>query len=306
MIEIKSSNIDNKGNIHKIINYENPTQSQIQSIYKLLKNQNKINDKEELKDKFQNKAYKNGKGALFYFIDNEAVASICVVLESAKTIGNSFIYDITINKEINNKYAILELLIKEGISLSKEHGANDIRLGISPDVIEVFKSLGFKDEYRALQMELNDTDKRCEILQLKELNYYNKEKYIKIYNSSFKDMPHGCIICEEDVKEYLRKINNNNDKTHFYYIVCDNQDEIGFMEVTIEDGKGMFDIGLCKKYRGMGYGSRLLETAISFLVELGASVNLIVIEDNKVAYEMYKKRGFEESFIKSYWKKLNV
>lgn len=64
----------------------------------------------------------------------------------------------------------------------------------------------------------------------------------------------------------------------------------------------MFDIGLCKKYRGIGYGKLLLETAIEFLKNKKVKkISLIVIERNNVAYNLYNKRGFEKESVLSYW-----
>lgn len=45
-----------------------------------------------------------------------------------------------------------------------------------------------------------------------------------------------------------------------------------------------------KEYRGRGYGNRLLESAIQFLVDKKVDeISLIVIEESRVAHEMYKK-----------------
>ena len=73
-------------------------------------------------------------------------------------------------------------------------------------------------------------------------------------------------------------------------------------DTTIKGKQGTFDIGLSSKFRGKGYGKRLLETAIDFLESKDIeNVYLIVIETNKIAYKMYKKRGFKEDKVLSYW-----
>ena len=111
-------------------------------------------------------------------------------------------------------------------------------------------------------------------------------------------MPHGTFCYLSDIEEYINKA---NDKNYFFMVKKDN-DIIGFMNPEIREEKGIFDIGLCKKYRGKGYGKKLLETAIDFLSKKEVeSIELIVIEKNTVAYNMYKKRGFKEKSVLSYW-----
>ena len=79
------------------------------------------------------------------------------------------------------------------------------------------------------------------------------------------------------------------------------------MEISIENNKGKFDIGLMKNYRGKGYGNRILETAIQFLVNKKVSeIALVVIEENKLAHKIYKKRGFIDNFVIGYWSNLII
>ncbi|MDD6796347.1 MAG: GNAT family N-acetyltransferase [Clostridiaceae bacterium] len=53
-------------------------------------------------------------------------------------------------------------------------------------------------------------------------------------------------------------------------------------------------MGLHEKYRGQGLGKKLLETSIEMLKrKCIKKISLIVIGKNKVAYNMYQKRGFK-------------
>lgn len=64
----------------------------------------------------------------------------------------------------------------------------------------------------------------------------------------------------------------------------------------------MFDIRLFSEYRGNWYGKELLETAINFLIKKSIeNIELIVIEKNKLAYNMYAKREFKEKEVLNYW-----
>lgn len=284
----------------KIIKYKDLTIDEIKTVNEFLETENKFETMEEMENHFNSEIYDCGNGVLFYFRENEVIASICIVLELAKDLGNSFICNASINKESNDLDKVIKSLVNESISISKRYGASDIRLGISQDLLHIFEDAGFIHEYKSLEMQLDDKNTKYEILSLKEVNSKNIETYLEIYKDSFSDMPHGTMTKKDKVEELL----NKND--YFCYIVCDEDKEIGFMDVSIEDNKGMFDIGLCKKYRGKNYGHRLLETAIESLLKRNATVNLIVIEDNQVAYNMYKKRGFQETRIINYWMKLEA
>jgi ribosomal protein S18 acetylase RimI-like enzyme len=150
-------------------------------------------------------------------------------------------------------------------------------------------------------MYLEDTSKKENCLDLNPLSIDNKLEYLSIYNDSFSDMPHGSYIYIDEVEEYLIDSNKGN----YYFMVSVNNINIGFMNCIIKNRQGLFDIGLCKAYRGKGYGKNLLETAIDFCNRKNVlKINLIVIEKNAIAYKMYEKRGFKEESIISYWIKV--
>ncbi|MGL5329202.1 MAG: GNAT family N-acetyltransferase [Peptostreptococcaceae bacterium] len=286
-----------------IKSYKDLNDSEKEKVHEFIKSkENSIDSSERLDEILNVKIYDYGKGALFYFEDEKVVANICVVLEVAKKLGSTYIHNLKYDKGIENKLNKIEKLIEESKNISKSKGATNIRLGINSQEIsdEELSELNLSTQYRSLEMKLKDKNKRFESLDLKELNDENKERYIEIYNNSFSEMPHGTIIDEEYVNERLEKLKNSN--FDFYFIVCDEDKEIGFIEVTIENDKGLFDIGLCKEYRGRGYGNRLLETAIQFLVNKEVEdISLIVIEQNNIAYNMYQNRGFEISKVIGHW-----
>ena len=133
------------------------------------------------------------------------------------------------------------------------------------------------------------------------LSQENIYEYQSVYNASFSDMPHGSFVDLNEALECLKKADEENN----YFFVSHNGINIGFMDCTIKNGEGSFDIGLRKEYRGRGYGRKLLETAIDFLNKKEVNkIGLLVIERNSVAYNMYKKRGFKEDSIFSNWIKL--
>ena len=160
------------------------------------------------------------------------------------------------------------------------------------------KKVNLYRDYSAIKMKLNDKSVKEDVLVLEELTIENSQKYLEVFNDSFSDMPHGTWLDNEDLNRYL----NNKEESKYYFMVKNDDNIIGFMNCEIEINEGMFDIGLCKSYRGKGLGKKLLETAIQFLNNKNvANIALIVIEKNNIAYEMYKKRGFIKENTISEW-----
>lgn len=271
--------------------------SEIDQVIKYL---NKVEDndksKEEILKELNNKMYNFGEGILFYFRDYEVVGSVKVVLEAVKHLSVIYIYCLTVDKKEKDKRIIVKELIEKGISIGIEKECKNINLGLNnEEILDIAKDLGYITSYSAYKMILKNRELSCEPLKLIKLTSNDKEEYLKTFNDSFSDMPHGCYYELSDVENYLKDDSNNE-----YYLVEDSRNIkcssniIGFMNIEIDNKIGSFDIGLCKKYRKLGYGRRLLETAIDCLNKRNVEkITLTVIEKNQVALNMYLKRGFE-------------
>ncbi|MEG2539271.1 MAG: GNAT family N-acetyltransferase [Clostridium sp.] len=257
---------------------------------------------EDIKEGFNNKVYNFGEGVLYYFEDSRVCGSVRVVLECVKNIGTSYIHFLSINSDLKNKLLVVDKLIKAGINLAREKGSTNILIGIrDEEMLKIANKLGYRESYSSYNMELKNREIRYLPFELVELSQENRIEYLDVYNRSFSDMPHGSFYELEDVEKCL----SNNDSNK-YYLVVENRNTIGFLKTEIEDGVGSFDIGLCKEYRGKGYGKRLLETAIHKLNEANADkVTLTIIEKNSVALNIYLKRGFEISNRIGYWIEIN-
>jgi Acetyltransferases len=256
----------------------------------------------EVDEMFNNKVYDYGNGALFYFGNGKVLGKVNIVLEVAKQLGAAYIHFLDIDENLSEKEIVIKSLIEEAVNIANKYKAKEIYLGErNEDRLKLLERLEFSRDYRAIRMYLEDRDKKAECLDLIPLTQENKHEYQRVYNDSFSDMPHGSYVDINGVEECLKKANEEN----YYFFVAHNGVTIGFMECTIENGEASFDIGLCKEYRGKGFGRRLLETAIEFLNKKKVSkIGLLVIERNSVAYNMYKKRGFKEDSIFSNWIKL--
>ena len=84
----------------------------------------------------------------------------------------------------------------------------------------------------------------------------------------------------------------DNTSENPYYLVTDKGILIGCINIQIESNVGIFDIGLCKEYRGAGYGKRLLETAIDILNKAKVDDITLVVIEKLYSFKYVFKKGF--------------
>lgn len=242
----------------------------------------------EIEKELKGKICNYGEGVLFYFHKDKVVGKVSVILEVVDKLKTIYINKVICPK--NNK-EILNKLIHNSLELANKYKANKVLLGIrDKDLLNLAQEIGLERSYSSFNMILNNREKENDVLDKIKLSKKNIKEYVDVYNKSFMDMPHGTYIEIEEAEGYLENKNDNED----HFIIIDKGESIGFFNTSIEGNKGFFDIGLIKEYRGKGYGKKLLETAIQYLNEKEVEeICLTVIEKNKIAYEMYKKRGFK-------------
>lgn len=246
------------------------------------------------------KVYDYGKGMIFAFEGQKPMGNVLVVLEAAEKLKTAYIYRMDIEEE---NVHIFKELMKTAINTARKYGARRIFLGSNDDKIwKVAYTIGIHKEYGAYTMELMDRDIKEELLETEALTMENLKTYVGIFNEAFNDMPHGCYRSAEEMQELMMDKDNNKE----FFIVKHKGEPVGFIETTIEDNEGFFDLGLRVSARGKKLGGRLLETAINVLREKNTDkICLTVIEKNTVAFEMYKKRGFEIKNVCSYWSEVS-
>ena len=258
------------------------------------------NDKSilEIQMELNTKVYNFGEGILFYFNNNKVVGSVKIVLEAIKYLSTAYIHFLTIDDNVDNEIDIAKELLISAIKIAEDKSSSKILLGVRDEkILKLINKLGYVPSYNAYKMELKNRKVIREPLELINLSEKNKEEYLNVFNKSFSDMPHGCYYEIDDIERYLNDTSDNR-----YYLVRDKDESIGFMNIQIDNNIGSFDIGLCNEFRGIGYGKRLLETAIYTLNKANVdNITLTVIEKNSVALNMYLKRGFVIDNILSHW-----
>lgn len=258
------------------------------------------NDKSisEIQMELNTKVYNFGEGILFYFNNNKVVGSVKIVLEAIKYLSTAYIHFLTIDDNVDNEIDIAKELLISAIKIAEDKSSSKILLGVRDEkILKLINKLGYVPSYNAYKMKLKNRKVIREPLELINLSEKNKEEYLNVFNKSFSDMPHGCYYEIDNIERYLNDTSDNR-----YYLVRDKDESIGFMNIQIDNNIGSFDIGLCNEFRGIGYGKRLLETAIYTLNKANVdNITLTVIEKNSVALNMYLKRGFVIDNILSHW-----
>ena len=96
--------------------YSDLSEQQKQRVYAFIRLEtNLVSSYEQMEEMFNGKIHDYGNGVIFYFIEDEVVASLCIVLEVAKKLHKSYIHKVGINKEIPNIHKMLDELIQEAI-----------------------------------------------------------------------------------------------------------------------------------------------------------------------------------------------
>lgn len=113
-------------------------------------------------------------------------------------------------------------------------------------------------------------------------------------------------------KFYTKMVEDVKKKNGKIFIVEDNQKVVGFIAgVILEVGKNddefdckphrmgrVTDLFLNKEYRGIGYGSKLMETMQDFFKENNCyKINIEVFGPNVNSYNFYKKHGYSDRNI---------
>lgn len=265
------------------------------------KNRNKDNKLpfEELDKIFKSEEFDFGRGVLIKINEKHIEGNVSIVLKECDKKGIAYIVRFDINEEVENKRLVIQQIIEESQDIAKKYGANKAFIGTeNTQIIEILNSLDRNKQYSMVEMILEDRAQRYAPFNLVALSENNKRDYLNIYNDAFYDVPNGATVTENEVDGYIK----NADEKNSYHLVLINNELAGFIQFTIVDNIGEFDLGLAKAARGRGFGRQLLETAICFLNSKNVEqIKLMVATKNMLAYELYKRRGFVEYKVHSDW-----
>jgi len=133
-------------------------------------------------------------------------------------------------------------------------------------------------------------------------NYEIIRKWVKCYNEAFKEHYGMRPLRINELKSYYKE--EGFDPTG-YFGIYDEEKNLVIGECSCEIDplfnkykkikRGIiWTLGVLKEYRGKGFGKKLLRKAFNWFHSKGIErIAIHVEEDNKAAYDLYSKHGFE-------------
>ena len=109
------------------------------------------------------------------------------------------------------------------------------------------------------------------------------------------------IPYENHVKWFTKPL---ADKSVYYYILCAGETPVGQIRLNAADGEALIDYSIDARYRGKGYGCRLLELVkkqivigkISDVIKLTGQVKY----ENRASARAFEKCGFTKKELEEY------
>jgi len=129
------------------------------------------------------------------------------------------------------------------------------------------------------------------IIELKE---FSSDVYNHICLLTKQLTPAGNVPSESEFRSIL-----NSGNTHLFVIQDDNEIPAGMLSIGIyrtPTGKKAWieDVVIDDKFRGCGYGKKLVEHAVAFIHDLGADTISLTSNPSRVAAnQLYRRAGFD-------------
>ena len=95
------------------------------------------------------------------------------------------------------------------------------------------------------------------------------------------------------VLQLFPKVSPSFSEMDVYFLATKGVEDVGFLHLIL-DGKRILlqGVGVKEKYRSVGIGGMLVDTAINFSEKTGVDLFLKVKPDNVPALNLYAKKGF--------------
>lgn len=195
-------------------------------------------------------------------------------------------------------------LVDAAVTELKKYNVPDI-LFVAESQVEVAKAVinKFKGSYdfteyvlsynHSLDDEIKERNYR---LQMVKAGMADVEMLIPISVNVFHDSYKGAETL------LLNAISSDN-RAMYSFLLGDKC--IGMAGICLQDGEAsLFGIGILPEYQGKGYGKELLYLLIKSLLQKNIhKITLEVNSENKAAYELYTKSGFEIQTAVDYYRK---
>lgn len=147
------------------------------------------------------------------------------------------------------------------------------------------------DNFRICDAKPEDVEAMRTIVQYWWVELYPNEKY----GITREDVAGINFLKPEYVAIRKKEIGEGGDKTHTFVLKNEENEVVGFCEVSNHDTYGEIDaMYLIKGLEGKGLGKKLMQQGLEWLRK-DQDVRLKVVAYNTHAIEFYKKFGFKET-----------
>ncbi|MBU3127277.1 GNAT family N-acetyltransferase [Clostridium tagluense] len=259
---------------------------------------------------YESDTFNEGDNVFILFVRGQIKGSIAVITKEISIKGEAFITDICVERK--NAEKNLCFLMETIVKCCNAYTAKNIKIGIRKNEIHLIpyiRKLEFTHIYDAVVMKhKKDENMGLKVnnnIDLRPLCILNSHEYMNIHNETFRNSPNGGTINDLDVKDYIVQYANNED---LIGICFDQNNPCGIYELSIDGNTGWVDtLGITPIYQRKGLGSALIVKCIKKLYEKNIDeIKLLVITSNDIAVNMYKRMGFEEESVFSYWFEKNI
>lgn len=152
-----------------------------------------------------------------------------------------------------------------------------------------------KLEHSEYRMSCNDSKVLPEYpdLQFFEVNNQNKEIFAEITQDAFTDLEESSNFIDTVISSENRK----------GYIAYKEGTPVGVFDFNYEEGDiFLYGVGIATSYRGKGFGKQLVGFALIEGLKKSDKVVLDVNSENPIAFNLYKKCGFQIDFQVDYYR----
>lgn len=151
-------------------------------------------------------------------------------------------------------------------------------------------------------------EKAVSELKIERVKKEELPQLIDVYLKAYKGLEEYAYTHPEDVKSYLNWLWNRDSEGFFVAKVGDKivgfvaGDANWFSKRERKRVGAIHEIVVLPEYQGQGIGKALMEKVLSYFKEKGLdTAELWVGDENRKAYEFYKRFGFHENGRYNYW-----
>ena len=178
-------------------------------------------------------------------------------------------------------------------------GINKVLLVVEPKSrsgVEVLKSFKYtRLEHSEYRMSYSGSKTLIEYPNLKffQVNNENKEIFAKITREAFPDL--------DDSSNFIDTVIHSENRKG--YIAYKEGVPVGVFDFNYEEGRAfLYGVAIAIPYRGKGFGKQLVGFALNEGLKKSDKVVLDVDSENPIAFNLYKKCGFQIDFQVDYYR----